>query len=81
MCASDVDDVKEVLHSKHGVTWESKMAFDFQYIAKRVRRIVPPPEMLYNRMNAVCDSSKIKWIQKLMLFCFTKRIRKNSKIC
>ena len=50
----DVDDVKTVLQSK-GISWEIKMAFDFRYIADRVRRHVPEPEVLYYRMKSVFE--------------------------
>lgn len=54
MVKEDVDDVKQVLESK-GESWEKMMAFNFDYIAKRVRRRIPPPDMLYNRMRVVYD--------------------------
>ena len=60
MNTSDVEEVKEVLESKQGQSWEFKMAFEFEYIAKRVRRRVPPPQILYNRMKAVFDFLKNK---------------------
>lgn len=60
MNRDDVDDVKEILSSKGGDTWEKKMAFDFDYIKLRVRRKVPPPTILYNRMKAVYDFFKDK---------------------
>ena len=52
MNKNEVEDVKTVLQSK-GVSWESKLAFDFSYIAQRVRRKVPPSDMLYHRMETV----------------------------
>ena len=60
MVKTDVDDVKEVLYCKHGTSWDQKMAFDFPYIAKRVRRCVPPPIILCNRLKAVFDFFKDK---------------------
>ena len=51
----DVDDVKRVLAGKVGMSWEQKLSFDFTYVAKRVRRRVPPPAILYHRMKAVFD--------------------------
>lgn len=59
MVKEDVDDVKQVLKSK-GESWEKMMAFNFDYIAKRVRRRIPPPDMLYNRMRVVYDFFKDK---------------------
>lgn len=50
----DVEEVKAVLEEK-GLSWEHKMAFDFDYIAQRVRRRAPPPDILYNRMKTVYD--------------------------
>lgn len=55
MNQDDVEKVKAVVESKQGTSWEHLMAFDFQYIARRVRRRVPPPEILYNRMKAVYE--------------------------
>ena len=81
MCKADVDDVKEVLKSKNGVTWESKMAFDFNYIAKRVRRIVPPPKILFNRMKAVYDFFKDKVDSKTNVVLFHKKNKKKFEIC
>lgn len=48
MNKDDVEKVKAVVETKQGTSWEHLMAFDFQYIARRVRRRVPPPEILYN---------------------------------
>ena len=33
--------------------WKRKLAFDFQFIAKRVRHRIPPPKILHARVNAV----------------------------
>lgn len=74
MCKADVDDVKEVLQSK-GESWDSKMAFDFGYITQRVRRIVPPPQVLYNRLKAVFDFFKDKVDSKKNTILFNKRNR------
>lgn len=60
MNKDDVDDVKAVLESKPGESWEKTMAFNFGYIAARVRRTVPPPDVLYNRLRAVFDFFKDK---------------------
>ena len=54
MCKQDVEDVKTVLEAKR-ISWEKKMAFDWNYIAHRVRRHVPKPEVLYHRMTAVYE--------------------------
>lgn len=60
MNKDDVDEVKKVLEQKEGTSWNKKMAFDFEYIAQRVRRTVPPPAVLYNRMKVVFDFFKDK---------------------
>lgn len=60
MHREDVEEVKEVLKNKPGTSWEKKMAFDFGYISKRVRRRIPPPTILHNRMKAVFDFFKDK---------------------
>lgn len=72
MNKDDVDDVKEVLASK-GQSWEEKMAFDFSYIAKRVRRKVPPPEILYQRLLAVFNFFKDKVDSKTSQKLFNER--------
>ena len=33
--------------------WRNKLAFDFRFIAKRIRRRIPPPMILTKRLNAV----------------------------
>ena len=53
MHSEDVEKVKTVLETKRGESWEKKLAFDFDYIATRVRRFAPPPKVLHNRLNAV----------------------------
>mmetsp|Transcript_54574 Transcript_54574/g.63795 ORF Transcript_54574/g.63795 Transcript_54574/m.63795 type:complete len:238 (+) Transcript_54574:218-931(+) len=60
MNKTDVEDVKQVLKSKPGTSWEKKFAFDFGYLLKRIRRRVPPPTILYNRMKVVFDFFKDK---------------------
>lgn len=54
----DVAKVKKVLENKPGMTWEKALTFNFDYIAARVRRTVPPASILYNRMLAVFDFFK-----------------------
>ena len=73
---SDVEDVKEVLNSKTDQTWEHKMAFDFSYIAARVRRRVPPPDILYNRVKAVYDFFKDKVDSKTGVALFHDKNKK-----
>ena len=60
MVKLDVDDVKEVLESKHGTSWDQKMAFDFAYIGRQVSRTVPPPKILLYRMRAVYYFSRTR---------------------
>lgn len=72
MLEEDVQQVKEVLNSKPGESWEKKMAFDYDYIAKRVRRRVPPPMMLYHRLKAVFDFFKDKKDSQTGHTLFTK---------
>lgn len=60
MNQEDVENVKEILNGKDGTSWEQKMAFDFSYISARVRRTVPPPNVLYYRMKTVFEFFKDK---------------------
>lgn len=60
MNQQDVEEVKEILKNKEGTSWDDKMAFDFSYIAARVRRTVPPPNVLYYRMKTVFEFFKDK---------------------
>ena len=60
MNESDVDNVRCVLDSKPHTSWNKNMAFDFSYIAKRVRRRIPQPKILYNRVKAVFNFFKDK---------------------
>ena len=76
MVKSDVEEVKEVLKSKPGHSWEYKMAFDFQYIAKRVRRRVPPPTILYNIIKAVFEFFKDKKDTKTGVILFHDKNKK-----
>lgn len=71
---SDVEDVKAVLESK-GDSWEKRLAFDFDYIAKRVRRRVPPPLVLYHRLKAVYDFFKDRVDSKKNQKLFNQRSR------
>jgi hypothetical protein len=51
------DDVFE-LKCAHGLTdtnWEKMLAYRFKYIAQRVRRRIPAPDMLYKRVKVVFD--------------------------
>ena len=60
MNESDVDNVRCVLDSKPHTSWNKNMAFDFSYIAKRVRRRIPQPKILYNRVKVVYNFVKDK---------------------
>lgn len=70
MSKSDVDDICEVLRHKEGTSWQYKMAFEFEYIAKRVRRIIPPANILYFRMKAVYCFFKNKIDSKTNVILF-----------
>ena len=76
MNKSDVDEVEEVLATKPGTSWEKKMAFDFGYIASRVRRQVPPPEVLYHRMSVVFDFFKDKIDSQTNVILFNNKNKK-----
>ena len=52
------------------------MAFDFQYIAKRVRRRVPPPTILYNRIKALFEFFKDKKDTKTGVILFHDKNKK-----
>jgi hypothetical protein len=54
MDAGDVRQVKHVLQQK-GRSWSHMMAFNFAYIASRVKRYIPTPIVLYHRVKAVFD--------------------------
>lgn len=56
----DVDQVKAVMEKKDGVTWEKTMAFNWEYIALRVRRRAPPAHIMYHRMLVVFNFFKDK---------------------
>ena len=76
MVPEDVEGVREVLRSKQNTSWAKKMAFDFNYIASRVRRKVPPPAVLYHRMKAVFDFFKGKIDSKTNVVLFHEKNRK-----
>ena len=76
MNESDVEDVKKVLSNKRDESWEKKMAFNFTYIAQRVRRRIPPPNILYHRMKAVYDFFKDRDDSKKNTKLFNDRARK-----
>ena len=80
MVKSNVDDVKEVLASKPGTSWNKKMAFDFGYITQRVKRQVPPPEVLHSRLKVVYEFLKIKKIQRQALFYSMREIGKKLQM-
>ena len=52
------------------------MAFDFDYIAKRIRRCVPPADYLYHRMRAVFDFFKDKVDSKTNVVLFHDKNKK-----
>jgi ribosomal protein S27AE len=54
MDAGDVGRVKRVLESK-GKSWSRSLAFNFRYLALRIRRRIPPPDVLYKRVKAIFD--------------------------
>lgn len=54
MDAGDMARVKRVVE-KRGRKWEQLMAFNFRYIALRVKRRIPPANILYHRVKAVFD--------------------------
>lgn len=60
MNSDDVAEVKAILESKPDTSWDKTMAFNFPYIARRVRRIVAPPHILYNWLLAVYKFFKDK---------------------
>ena len=76
MVKSDVDDVKEVLASKPGTSWDKRIAFDFGYITQRVRRQVLPPEVLHSRLKVVYEFFKDKKDSTTGIILFNKRNRK-----
>lgn len=73
----DVEKVKQVLATKRNESWERKLAFDFQYIAKRVRRFAPRPTVLYKRLHAVYMFFRDKKDAKTGSALLNKRARKN----
>lgn len=70
----DVEQVKRVMEKK-GVSWNKTMAFNFDYIAKRVRRTVPPADVLYNRLLAVYNFFKDKKDTETGDVLFNKRAK------
>ena len=75
----DVNKVKEVLNSKTGTNWEKMMAFNFGYIAARVRRRVPPANVVYNCMLVVFNFSKDKVDTQTGVILFHDKNRKKFK--
>jgi hypothetical protein len=53
----DTDDKQkvEVVLESMGKTWEREAAFNTRYITKRVRRYIPPSDVLHARVKAVFD--------------------------
>ena len=80
MYKQDVEDVKTVLEGK-GIKWETKMAFDFEYIASRVRRRVPKADVLYHRVNAVFKFFADKKDTTTGVKLFSDKNKKNSITC
>lgn len=79
MNKSDVEEVKKVLEAKQGQSWEKKMAFDFPYIAARVRRRAPPAKMLYHRLLTVFEFFKDKVDTKTNVKLFNDRNEKKFR--
>lgn len=75
----DVDQVKTVLQKK-GISWNKTLAFNFDYIAKRVRRTVPPADVLYNRLLAVYNFFKDKKDTETGDVLFNTRARKRFEL-
>lgn len=51
----DVTALKTVLNITSAKEWNRVLAFNFKYIAKRVRRKIPPPDLLYLRIKRTFD--------------------------
>lgn len=75
MHKGDMDDVKEVIDSKGDTTWNKKLVFSFSYIAQRVRRKVPPPDILHHRLKAVYNFFKDKEDSRTKCPLFNDRAR------
>lgn len=54
MNPEDVKNLRDA-YSIDEAKWRRILAFDFQFIAKRVRRRIPPPTILHARVKAVYD--------------------------
>jgi hypothetical protein len=50
----DKEKVQKVLQSK-GKTWDQEVSFNFRYLARRVRRYIPPGAVVTARVRAVFD--------------------------
>jgi hypothetical protein len=50
----DKEKVQKVLRSK-GKAWEQEISFNFRYLARRVRRYIPPGKVVTARVRAVFD--------------------------
>lgn len=51
----DVSNVKTALRIVTTKEWNMLLAFNFKYVAQRVRRRIPPPDLLHARVKAVFD--------------------------
>ena len=53
----DVRQLKAALRvtSKSNKQWDKLLAFNFKFVAQRVRRRIPEPDMLYERLKPVFD--------------------------
>ena len=79
MDAGDVERVKDVMKS-NGRKWSQAMAFNFRYIAERVRRTIPPPTVLYSRLKFVFDFFQDQKDTKTGSPLFNEKARKKADL-
>lgn len=79
MNINDIDNVKEVPQHDNGTTSETRISFDFQYVERRVRRKVPPPDSLYNKILTFKTFFK-DTDKKTNAVLFSEKTRKSSLI-
>ena len=80
MHQGDVENVRAVLSRKQGQTWEKKMAFDFNYIAQRVRRRIPPAQILHRRMQYIYHFFRDKVDSRTGNVLFNEAARKKFEL-
>lgn len=51
----DVRQLKAALRVTSNKQWDKLLAFNFKFVAQRVQRRIPEPDMLYERLKAVFD--------------------------